>query len=148
MSPLQEKPVIHGRDHSHGGPDPTQIAYEDVGGTGGGGGGIQFDVTPQSGTFLDIRTTGVQSPTNNGITLQATDAINIYGEEGVAINGVGAGGVILNAAASGGSPSLTLSMTSSMLLLQEGSTFLLLIEKVAGTWNYRIPTGKAWVANL
>ena len=39
---IQQKPVIHGRDHAYGGADPLGIAWEDVGDSGGGSGG---DVT-------------------------------------------------------------------------------------------------------
>lgn len=58
---LAQKPVIHGRDHSHGGADPVQIAWEDVGsGAGGSGGGIQFD-TDNVGGWLSVQTTGYDS---------------------------------------------------------------------------------------
>ena len=39
---VQQKPVIHARDHAYGGADPLGIAWEDVGDSGGGSGG---DVT-------------------------------------------------------------------------------------------------------
>jgi len=32
------KPILHRRDHEHGGADPVRILWEDVGGSGGGGG--------------------------------------------------------------------------------------------------------------
>ena len=54
------KPVIHGRDHEHGGADPAGVVYETVGGGGGDGGGGAtglFMDTPggeQEGGYLEV----------------------------------------------------------------------------------------------
>ena len=42
------KPVIHGRDHAPGGADPIPFTL-----------GIQYEVTPQTGAWLDIETVDV-----------------------------------------------------------------------------------------
>ena len=44
---------------------------------GGGGSGIQFDVEPQSGTWLEIETTGVDSLWGYGISLIPSDGLYI-----------------------------------------------------------------------
>jgi hypothetical protein len=41
---VRPRPVIHGRDHSHGGPDPAFHAWEDVGGGADGGGVIALQL--------------------------------------------------------------------------------------------------------
>jgi len=38
------KPVMHARDHEHGGADPTRIHYEDVGTSGGGSAAGLFEI--------------------------------------------------------------------------------------------------------
>ena len=47
---VQQKPILHGRDHAEGGADP-------IPGLGtGGGGGIDFDVWPQQGDYFHLET--------------------------------------------------------------------------------------------
>src|SRR5262245_52618084 len=56
MSPLVERPILHGRDHEWGGSDPAGITIEDVGsGAIGGGGGIDFELL-NSGNWLFVET--------------------------------------------------------------------------------------------
>jgi hypothetical protein len=72
---------MHGRDHEHGGADPLTVVYEDVGDSGGGGGGdgIKFDTHPQSGEWLAFETTGEGGPTGvNGIDIKALGGAPIY----------------------------------------------------------------------
>jgi hypothetical protein len=59
MSP-QKQHVMHGRDHKHGGADPLQIAYEDVGTGGGGaaGAGIPWALATNFETGIAANPTG------------------------------------------------------------------------------------------
>ena len=68
----QQKPIIHGRDHEHGGADPIRVHWEDVGTSGGGaGGGIRFDTYPQAGGWLYLETTdSTGEPSASGIEIQ------------------------------------------------------------------------------
>jgi hypothetical protein len=68
---IRPQPHVHGRDHEHGGADPTRIHWEDVGGAGTGG-GLQFDVV-NTGGWLSIETTGTSDglPTGDGIAVVA-----------------------------------------------------------------------------
>ena len=43
----------------------------------GGGAGIQFDKFPQTGSWLDITTTGTDPNTGNGVDVNSTDAVAI-----------------------------------------------------------------------
>ena len=53
----QQKPILHGRDHSPGGADPIP-----------GLGGIQFETYPQAGEWLYVETTGAgTSPSGYGM---------------------------------------------------------------------------------
>jgi hypothetical protein len=65
--PQRAKPHVHGRDHEHGGADPTRIHYETVGGDGGTTAtGIFFDTDPQAGDFLVVTATGEGSAWDAG----------------------------------------------------------------------------------
>ena len=57
---MRPRPVIHGRDHSHGGPDPAYHAWDDVGTSGGGGGGSGgiTDITSADGSVTVTNPTG------------------------------------------------------------------------------------------
>jgi hypothetical protein len=61
------KPIIHGRDHEHGGADPTHIVYEDVGTSGGGGGsgGEPFGVGQRKSFTAAANTTTQLAPFDN-----------------------------------------------------------------------------------
>lgn len=60
------KPIIHGRDHAAGGADPIPGL-----GSSGGGSGIQFEVDPQSGAWLQIKTTGYDPAEGYGLYFRA-----------------------------------------------------------------------------
>jgi len=50
------KPVIHHRDHEHGGADPVHVVWEDVGTSGGGTGGGGYATVQDEGTALPAET--------------------------------------------------------------------------------------------
>jgi hypothetical protein len=52
---MANRPVLHRRDHEHGGADPVRILWESTGEAGEGGGGIQFD-TDNEGGWLYVQT--------------------------------------------------------------------------------------------
>jgi hypothetical protein len=71
-----------------------------------GGGGIQFDTTPQEGGFLDVTTTEgnfdlIQNAPDSDMNLNAVETINVIGEKGVLIRGEGDSGVIIRASGDG-----------------------------------------------
>ena len=61
---MANKPVLHRRDHEHGGADPVRIVWESTG-EAGAGGGIQFEVDNVGG-WLSIETTGTESGLSTG----------------------------------------------------------------------------------
>jgi hypothetical protein len=95
-----QRPIIHGRDHEHGGADPIRIVWESVGGAGGGG-GIMFDVAPQEGGFLEVTVTDgsltleSKPPDGTDINLYAPETnVNLQGD-GINIVSQGGGGIII-----------------------------------------------------
>jgi hypothetical protein len=62
--PNQPRPILHGRDHEHGGADPARIVYETTG-EAGTGGGIQFD-TDNEGGWLQITTNDITEAGGSG----------------------------------------------------------------------------------
>jgi len=48
---LAQKPVMHARDHEHGGADPVRFTVEDVGDDSGGGGGGAMDYGTPNAIF-------------------------------------------------------------------------------------------------
>jgi len=113
------KPHVHGRDHEHGGADTTLIHYEDVGTSGGGSGGIQFDSYPQDGQWLYLETDGpATSPSGFGV--------EIYDPSG---NGVDL------ASSSGGQITLDTTGGGDILLQSTGDIVLI----ATGTANILMP---------
>ena len=112
------KPHVHGRDHEHGGADTTLIHYEDVGDSGGGGGGIQFDSYPQAGQWLYVETDGAAtSPSGYGV--------EVYDTSGNGIDlACDAGGTILLQTSGGGS--IILQSTEDIRLIAGGTANILL----------------------
>jgi len=100
---MANKPVLHRRDHEHGGADTVRIVYETVGDGGGGGGGIQFDTDNEGGWLyvqvndategdgavagyaLDLQdqstssggSGGIRLKTFNGMVLEANESIGV-----------------------------------------------------------------------
>jgi hypothetical protein len=91
MTRLQQKPILHGRDHATGGVDPIP-----------GIGGLSFDTYPQAGNWLYVETddsTGAGgSPSGYGIELSDYTS----GEGGIGIAALGGGDVEIKATAGGG----------------------------------------------
>jgi hypothetical protein len=80
------KPIIHARDHGHGGADPVLIAWEDVGTSGGGaaaGGG--WNALPQA---LGLKTWTLNPLAENKATLMSGNpvATAVYLEAGTVIS--------------------------------------------------------------
>lgn len=104
---MRLRPLLHGRDHEHGGADPTRIVYEDVGDSGGGGGGgvgIDFNksnTTDAAGADADYLKIEVNGTGDDG----AGDAINLT-----------------NAGAAG-----------NIVIRQDGGGDLIIEDNVAGT---------------
>ena len=76
MSPLEQKPIIHGRDHAAGGADPIP---------GLAGGGIDFNTYPQDGDWLYIETTGAGSPPFYSLHLVSGDQFVIEAATAIGI---------------------------------------------------------------
>lgn len=55
--PKRDKPIVHARDHEHGGADPQRIHYEDVG-SGGTGGTLTYIVASQEDQSVGATSTG------------------------------------------------------------------------------------------
>ena len=88
MSPLQSKPIIHGRDHAPGGADPIsglggEVTWEDVGSGVSPFAGIQFD-TDNTGGWLGIIATGAGAP-GYGIKIEGHADVLIRGYVGLTI---------------------------------------------------------------
>jgi len=96
------KPHVHGRDHEHGGADTTLIHYEDVGTSGPGTGGIQFDSYPQDGQWLYLETDGPDT-TPSGFGVEVYDAsgngVDLASHSGgqITLQTVGGGAILLQA---------------------------------------------------
>lgn len=87
------RPVIHARDHEHGGADTVRIVYESVGEAGTGG--IQFDTYPQAGQWLYLETDGTDaSPSGYGL--------EVFDTSGLGIDLASNGGITLHNTADGG----------------------------------------------
>ncbi len=105
---LEQKPILHGRDHSPGGNDPIPGL--------GSGGGIDFDTYPQAGQWLYVETDGPDtSPSGlgmefydqgeNGIDMASAGChlqLNDYGSNDAALTaggdlGLGGDGVTMSA---------------------------------------------------
>ncbi len=92
---MANKPVLHRRDHEHGGADPVRIVWESTGEAGEGGGGIQFDTYPQAGQWLYLETDGTDaSPSGYGL--------EVYDSSGLGIDLASNGGITLHNTADGG----------------------------------------------
>jgi hypothetical protein len=120
------KPTVHGRDHEHGGADPTLIHWEDVGDEGGGtGSGIQFDVI-NTGDWIEIDTTDVNPDTDTGIQLYSTAQMQLFSDDEivVAANEIGirssGAGVSIDASHSGDNLTLTVDQSNGAYLLIHG----------------------------
>jgi len=89
------KPVIHARDHEHGGADPVRIVWESTG-EAGAGGGLQFDTYPQAGQWLYIETDGTDtSPSGFGVEV-FDDSGN-----GIDLKAASGGGILLQTTGGG-----------------------------------------------
>jgi hypothetical protein len=78
------KPIIHNRDHEHGGADPVRIHYETVGTGGGGTGFIQFGVD-NNGDWISIDANGSGTDPLRGTSVSIrsnTDAPIEFRQEG------------------------------------------------------------------
>jgi hypothetical protein len=79
------KPVVHRRDHEHGGADPVRITWEQTGETGGGT-GIQFDVI-NTGDWIEIDTTSVNPDNSVGQLYYATGQMQLFSDDEITIAG-------------------------------------------------------------
>lgn len=97
MPLLQQKPIVHGRDHAPNGPDPIP----------GLGGGIAFDTYPQDGQWLYVETDGTDtSPSGFGMEFFDTSG------NGIDLASNAGGGITLRATGGGG---ISISTTGSFL---------------------------------
>src|SRR6476659_1011503 len=83
---MANKPVLHRRDHEHGGADPVRIVWESTG-TGSTGNAVLLDLYPQDGGYLAFDTDG------GGIFINNTDTGD---NNPVAIRNQDDGGIQLN----------------------------------------------------
>jgi hypothetical protein len=100
---MPDKPVLHRRDHEHGGADTVRIQYESVGGAGPGG--IMFDTYPQAGQWLYIETDGTDtSPSGYGIEIFDTsgNGIDVGSNGGITLKNITDGDISLNNTSSSG----------------------------------------------
>lgn len=94
------RPVVHGRDHEHGGADPARILYESVGSGGGGGGytpvyaygradGDGGGALYANNAALLLNTSGSLSPDLVNVTISSDKKWFVVGVAGMyAIHGV------------------------------------------------------------
>ena len=91
------KPVIHARDHEHGGADPVRIAWESTG-TGATGNAVLFDTFPQDADYLAF-------DTQSGIAMANHDdspvSLQQLGNEALQIENSGSGDLNIEASGTG-----------------------------------------------
>jgi hypothetical protein len=114
------KPVIHGRDHEHGGADPVRITWESTGGAGAGG-AVLFDTYPQDGGYLAFDTDGGGIFINNNDTGDNNPiAIRNQDDGGIELNDEG-DGVGINIQSRNSAPIIIQQTGSGDLRLEIGS---------------------------
>jgi hypothetical protein len=131
--PKRAKPHVHGRDHEHGGADPTKVHYDDVGDSGAGGGsGIQYE-TVNTGGWLDVETTGHSPSTTTGMLFYATEDIEILADGETFISGGGTSEAVHITTSGVAAGNIGIDAT-------HGSTSLVIVV-AAGTGHYLILNG-------
>jgi hypothetical protein len=116
------KPIIHNRDHEHGGADTVRIVYESVGGAGGGGLAVLFDTFPQDADYLAFDTQSGIAMANHDdspVSLQqlGNEALHIEnaGSGQLNLESSGTGGIILECTSTG---DLIIRVTGGLLVFQ------------------------------
>jgi hypothetical protein len=82
---IDQKPIMHGRDHSPGGNDPIPDL-----------GGIQFDTYPQAGQWLYVETDGTDtSPSGFGMEFfdDSGNGIDLASHGDITLRATGGGGI-------------------------------------------------------
>lgn len=117
---MANKPVLHRRDHEHGGADPVRIVWESTG-TGATGNAVLFDTFPQDADYLAF-------DTQSGIAMANHDdspvSIQQLGDEALHIENAGSGD--LNVESSGAGNLILQCSASGDLLLVVGSGNLII----------------------
>jgi hypothetical protein len=131
------KPVVHARDHEHGGPDTVRIVYESVGDGGSGGTGIQFD-TDNEGGWLEINTNDTDA-FGSGRGMSLTD-----GSGGGILVGVNDGELQLRVTGDGG---LVLRSENGIFIQEESIAGAnIMLSSIAGYIVLEVPDSDPAVA--
>lgn len=110
------RPVLHSRDHEHGGADTVRIVWESTG-TGSTGNAVLFDVYPQDGGYLAFDTDG------GGIFINNTDTGD---NNPVAIRNQDDGGILLNDEGDGVGINIQSAHSGPIIIQQTGSGDILI----------------------
>lgn len=150
MSRLQQKPILHGRDHASGGVDPIP-----------GIGGIGFDTYPQAGNWLYAETDDESgaggSPSGYGIELDDFSTGGVFlgalGGGGLTLRTVGGGLIWLRGSGqvkidSGGSSSILVTSQDIMTLQSIGEMLLKSNPTGGATPQIHLEEGSAYDLTL